>query len=157
MRSRHAATPLPRDWKSKPVPGILLERDIKVRPSSRVYAKLLVFENRADLRRFWTEDLGKEELGEGCCGAVHPLWRTVDEGRIQEFDPRYFCVIGLIKDYLSMEIICHESVHAGYAYAERCRGVKWPGCGELEEEYLAYPTGAISAGINFAVSKAGLY
>lgn len=75
-----------------------------------------------------------------------------------EADPRYFCVIGLVKGFLSMEIICHEAVHAGLAYAKRHRRAPWDEhIRHFEEEALCYPSGKIAAAINRAIFKAGLY
>lgn len=75
-----------------------------------------------------------------------------------EADPRYFCVIGLVKGFLSMEIICHEAVHAGLAYAKRHKRTPWDEhIANFEEEALCYPSGKIAAEINRAIHDAGLY
>jgi hypothetical protein len=57
-----------------------------------------------------------------------------------------------------MEIISHESVHAGFAYAKRIK--KTPRdqhALSFDEEAVCYPSGAIAAAINRAVYKAGLH
>lgn len=142
---------------------IVAEHDIKVTGGARLAAKLLIFEHPKALRRFWREAIGGD-LGKGCLGAVNGLACEVimvkpgkpDRHRI-EVDPRYFCVIGLCQTHLSMEIICHESTHAGLQWAKRAKRNFWCSPGELDEENVCYPTGRIAAAINRFVWKKGLY
>lgn len=156
-----------RDWRRiRGVTGVLLERDLKVSAGSRLRAKLLVFGTTAALRQFWRRGLGRGELGRSCCGAVTPLGYEVQDfrkdgtikSRRMEVDSRYFCVIGLCEKHLSMEIISHEAVHAGYAYAKRVNLKNlWYGAKENDEELVCYPAGRIAAEINRKLHKAGLY
>lgn len=72
-------------------------------------------------------------------------------------DPVYFCVIGLVRGAISMEAICHEAVHAAYAYTNRVRTLSWPGSQDSPEENLCYPAGRIAAEINRKLWKHDLY
>lgn len=156
--------PIRRDWIGHPAAkGLLLERDLSVR-SSRLKAKLMVFRNRHELRSFWAA-ISDFRLGRTCMGAVNGMGeehlRVAKDGsetRWLECDPRYFCVIGLVKGFLSMEIICHEAVHAGFAYARRVKTHRWRDEAlQLDEEAVCYPSGAIAAAINRALYRAGLF
>ena len=159
MRVRHTAKALPRKW-AKRGSGIIHEADLRVWRHSKIVAKLLVFENRRALRRFW-KDLNPPGVSmKGACGVVSRLATYVipfqggEEGRhYLAVDPRYFCMIGLAKGWLSMEILTHEALHAAFAYQDRTRRVWDP---ENGEENLAYPTGRIAAAMLGSLSKAGL-
>lgn len=84
--------------------------------------------------------------------------RIDSEGRGAVYvDPRYFCVIGLVRGHLSMEIISHEAVHAGCAYAKRGARAPWHDALGFDEEHIAYPAGRIAAAINRALWAAKLY
>jgi hypothetical protein len=162
VRIRRSGTPLPRDFINHPAgEGILAECDVGVRGRRGLHAKLLVFKNRTALRQFWVEALGKHhDLGRGCFGAVNGLSREIVDARgrsIMQVDPRYFCLIGLVHGFLSMEIICHEAGHAGFAYAKRRRGNHWVDALTLDEENVCYPAGRIAAAINRFVHRKGLY
>lgn len=63
-------------------------------------------------------------MSKGAFGAVNAL---ASEGRrgLVYVDPKYFCVIGLTTGSLSMEVITHESVHAGFAFAKRHKKDFW--------------------------------
>lgn len=158
------AKPIRRDWSGHPAATVLLDRDLSVR-GSRLKAKLLVFPHRRAMRRFWTKGLGHGFLGQTCMGAVTSLTsermlfpKGKPEQRWIEADPHYFCVIGLVKGFLSMEIICHEAVHAGFAYAKRVKRSPWNDKAlEFDEEAVCYPAGAIAGAINRAIYKAGLH
>lgn len=144
--------------------GLVAEADITPHGRGRLAAKLLVFDVPRSLARFWKKGLG-HSLGRGCKGAVNALSRTVTrfdkdgkpEWKRYEGDPRYFCIIGLCVGWLSMEIIAHESVHAGFAYEKRVkRNLFGPAC-DFDEERVAYPAGAIAAAINRFLHAKGLY
>lgn len=160
-------SPLPRIWADHPeAKGVLLEKDLSI-GHGRLKAKLLVFRNRLSLRKFW-RGMGKAELGRTCCGAVNGLYQETmtvqprgskkpDTWRL-EVDPRYFCVIGLVANYLSMEIISHEAVHAGFAFAKRASRAPWNQQAQhFDEEAIAYPGGRIAAAINRVLHAANLY
>jgi hypothetical protein len=157
-RIRHTAKPLPRDWSD--FPGVVAENDIKLTPKSRLAAKLLVFKNRKALNAFWANCLGRP-MGFGALGAVNALAteHVGPEGvAFIECDPRYFCVIGLVIGHLSMEIITHESVHAGFAFANRHKRDFWvPQTDEFCEEDVCYPAGRIAKRINAFLYDKGLY
>lgn len=143
--------------------GLLLEKDLKVGDHSRLHAKLLVFDTNKNLRKFWKTITHSKDLGKHTRGAVNGLWsdctdfKDNKEVRTLECDPRYFCLIGLLKGSLSMEIICHEAVHAGFAFHIRRSRIPWPGVEDLPEEAICYPAGRIASAINRAIDKAGLY
>lgn len=165
MRVIHTKSPLPRIWTNNPqVKGIVLESDLAI-GSSRLRAKLLVFDKAHSLRAFWKAALGRGELGRYCCGAVNGLYREVwsatgkQSGRSHlEVDPRYFCIIGLLKQRLSMEIISHEAVHAAFAYAKRIKRSPWDQQAQhFDEEAICYPAGRIAATINRALHAGRMY
>lgn len=165
MRLVHAKRRLPKCWAGLPgARGIVFEGDIRIR-ASRLRAKLLVFDRATSLRAFWKGPMGKGELGRGCLGAVNQLRMDVmvfNPGRPErcyiEADARYFCVIGLIQTHLSMEIICHEAIHAGFAYAKRVRRSPWDAqARHFDEEAVCYPAGRIAGAINRALYKAGVF
>lgn len=162
MKVRHTAAALPRCFSDHPAAaGVLGEFDIRLCGAGRLRAKVLVFATPAELARFWRDGLGRAALGRGCLGAVNSLAServNVRTGeRVMEVDPRYFCIIGLTKQNLSMEIICHESMHAGFAYAKRVQRNLWAEPWELDEEKVCYPAGRIAAEINRFLHDEGLY
>jgi hypothetical protein len=78
--------------------------------------------------------------------------------RFTEVDKRYFSVIALAEGKLSCEIICHESVHVGFAYSQRLRrSGMWPYDRDNMEEKVCYPAGRVMAAINNALWDAKLY
>jgi hypothetical protein len=156
--------PLPRRWSGRrKAGGLVAEVDIRIRPRGRLCAKLLVFRNPTALRRFWRDGLGKGDLGRGCCGAVNALSLTkVDPGTGRELeyvgDRRYFCVIGLSVGWLSMDVVCHEAVHAAYCYERRVRrNLFGAAAADFDEERIAYPAGFIAAAVNRFLHREGLY
>ncbi len=141
-------------------PYMIGEWDVGVSSGSRLRAKVLLFENKRDLRKFWRDKLGKGDLGSRCPAAVndlqcHCISNTGKEHL--ECDPRYFCVMGFVKSYLGMEIITHEAVHAGFAYAKRVKHKQWPNSAECDEESVCYPAGRIASAINRIFHKEGIY
>ena len=160
----HSKTPLPKKWSDLPgADKALLIADLKVRKTSKLKAKLLVFKTDKDLRYFWKESLGRK-ISKGCLGLVSQLgceWIPDTNNPSKSFyevDPVYFCVIGLILKGLKMEVICHEAVHAGIAYAKRTKYRNlWYGADKLDEENICYPSGRIAAAINKVLHEAKLY
>jgi hypothetical protein len=140
---------------------LIAEHDIRMN-LGRLRAKLLIFDRPASLRSFWKAIRGLG-LGRGAVGAVNSLayerisFRRAKESRSMECDPRYFCMIGLCKTHLSMEIVSHEAVHAGFAYAKRRKGDAWIAAMDFDEEFVAYPAGRIAAAINRFLFRKGLY
>jgi hypothetical protein len=165
MKVRHSKTPIPHCFRQHPAGAdILVEADIGVTGRRAMQAKLLVFKTPAALRRFWRDGLGKADLGKGCLGAVTALACEVlifepgnRETTFLEVDPRYYCVIGLTVDNLNMEVVVHEAMHAGFAYAKRHARNFWVEDGPLDEESVCYPSGKIAAAINRFLHDKGLY
>ena len=124
-----------------------------MRPTDRgrLFCKVLIFSNQAALRRFWVRGLKNGRLGR-CRGVVNALVKTTQKvaadgtvGRMRIVtDPRYFAVMGLVKEDLTMEVLTHESVHAGFAYAKRVKRSPWAKYADLDEEEVAYPSGVIA-------------
>lgn len=142
----------------------MAEADIFPLPRGKLAAKLLVFATVNDLKRFWRSI--SHPLGRGCRGAVNALANTKqrvgacggsDGSAVLQGDRRYFCVIGLCARHLSMEIVCHESVHAGFCYEKRVRRNPFGPATEFDEERIAYPAGAVAAAINRFLRAKGLY
>ena len=170
MRVERSKTPLRHDFiNHRSNKGrIVAECDIRPRGGKRgrgLAAKLLVFTSPDAMRAFWKEGLKRSaDLGANCQGAVLVLgteFVKVAPGKPDRHrmvvDPTYFCVIGLCLGYLKMEIICHEAMHAGFAYARRQRRNLWSEPGALAEEEVCYPGGIIAAEINRFLYAKGLY
>lgn len=167
MKIRLSKRPIRTDWSRHTSDRVLLlERDISI-GSSRLKAKLLVFRNRLALRQFWEAALGNR-LPLDTFGVVNGLQTRIvtfdgkgGETVLLECDPRYFCVIGLLRERLTMEVICHEAVHAAYCFADRRSRCYWHerayGAQEMPEELVAYPAGKIASQINHTLDEAGLY
>jgi hypothetical protein len=149
-------------YRAKGFTGVLLEYDLKIN-YGRLRAKLMVFKNRSSLKASWKR-ISNQPLSRGCCGVVNPLSTYVEDysaGRLRhriEGDPGYFCVIGLVHGFLTMEIICHESVHAGFCFAKRRLRSHWDDrAEEFDEEAVCYPAGKIARLINKCLDASGLY
>jgi hypothetical protein len=143
--------------------GIVAECDVSFSRGSRIAAKVLFFKNKTDLRKFWDwlrDGHGTKVggIGKGCEGVVNSLMVQVEDYSKGEDsprrvflrgDPRYFCVVGLLTNRLTMEIVTHESVHVGFAYAKRkgrrnlFRGID----PDNPEEEVCYPAGRFAAAV----------
>lgn len=126
----------------------------------------MVFQNCRYLHAFWRNALGKSALGRTCRGAVNGMYQEVvtfpGKGKPErahlEVDERYFCVMGLVKGHLSMEIIAHESAHAAFAFVKRKSRCPWDAqAKDYDEESICYPLGRIARAINNILYKAKLY
>lgn len=156
-------------WQNHPKAGkgIICEGEIRVSGGSRLRAKLLVFKTNKQMRMFFKNVLDREgsvcpkTLGICCAlstvrekyakGEAKPVWE------IYEVDPRYFCVVCLLERHLTLEIISHESVHAGFAYVSRQNQKQWvKGEDVLDEEEICYPAGRVVAGICALLHEQGL-
>ncbi len=137
--------------------GLVLETDVRIN-RGRLRLKLLVFHKPIHLQRFWSRVLKKAPLGRGCLGAVNSL-KILHENpatgeQKQEVDRRYFAIMGLCSEHLGMEILSHEAVHAGYAYAQRVgKHSPWHDAFDLDEEHLAYPTGRVACEVVRALRR----
>lgn len=125
-----------------------------------------MFRTLRDMHRWWLKNLGGSGSVSGCWARVQGLYRwkeTIDgngcvvKRRLSQADARYFCVIGFSRTQLNMEVISHESVHAGFCYAKRVRRTPWKAARDFDEEHVAYPAGEIAAAINSWCHKHGFY
>ncbi len=148
---------LPRSFAGHPAGGsIIAEHDIKFTRGSRLAAKLLVFTHSKAMTKFWAHAIG-HRMSPGALEAVNALARETSPG-VLECDPRYYCVIGLTKGALCMEVITHESVHAGFAFANRHRRNFWvESPKDYIEEDVCYPAGRVAKRINAFLHDRGLY
>lgn len=153
--------------------GLVAERDFTITKGSRLFAKVLVFKDMASLIAGWYKlfyNLFSGEsgnLGKVCYGAVNdiseerrPFSRRGEE-REYRVDPNYFCVMGLVQGHLTAEVVAHECMHAGFAYARRkgrrnvflTKSVAYEEC----EEKVCYPAGRLTLKIASWLFDAGLY
>lgn len=162
MQLRCNPRPLPRQFASHPkASGIVYEKDLKI-GSSRLRAKLLVFKNQRHLHLFWQNVLG-HRLGRFCKGAVNSLIQEVQyfgkyekalSCRHLEADGRYFCVIGLIQTWMTVEVMTHEATHAAFCYVKRVRRSPWDvQSKDFHEEEVCYPAGKIASELTTAFWK----
>lgn len=141
---------LPRSFAEHPhAVGLVAETEVRVSRYARLAAKVLLFRSPRHLRQFWRRAVAND-IG-SAVGAVNQLATEVSDGNGRilylECDRRYFCVIGLAGGHCGMEIVTHESVHAGYAYEKRMLRNPFASISELDEERVAYPAGRIARGI----------
>ena len=165
MKVRIAKTCLPNDWTGLPHGNdALAVAYLKFTPRSRLRAVLLIFPHRRAMLRFWRVALdrypGRQTVALVTELAAHSQ-KFDEKGLVAEklvVDPRFVCVIGLAATHLSLEILCHESMHAGFCYARRIKGrsqdVKPD---HLPEESVCYPAGRIAAQIHRVLHKTDLY
>lgn len=155
--------PIPRSYGRRDR-NVIAECNLSPCPHGRIAARLVVFRNSLTLQQFWKRTFDSA-LGRRCVGAVNGLasWseKIRPDGstahRKPRFDPAYFCIIALARGHLTMCVISHESVHAGYAYAKRAGRKPWADAlDEFDEEYVAYPAGNIAAAIVTFLNREGL-
>lgn len=162
MHSRRA---LPGSFVShKHARDLVSEIDIKVTGGARLAAKVLFFRSTTALRHFWKHALNQPDRRAMACVQGLAVERIKRDGsRVLEVDPRFFCVMAFaLKTKIKagpgwMELITHESVHAGLCYAKRHAKNFWVDEGNLGEENIAYPAGKIAAAINRHMVKRSLY
>ena len=144
-------------------PGLIAQGEFRVRGGGSLWAKVLVFERPRDLQRFFAEDLGRP-VGRKCLGAVSSMstsFYDVRPGREikerVEFDRRYFCLIGLTRKNVTMRILCHEAVHAGFCHAKRAKKTDWDreALG-FDEEAVAYPAGEVARELVVFLEREGI-
>lgn len=171
MRVVCSEKPLPRNWRKayKGCDKAVFEKDIRL---GTLYLKLLVFETKKELRAFWNAAAPTKvggRLSGDTVGVVSALTckrqsfleedDELDPKPVMEVDKRYFAVMGLVKDYLGMEVVTHECVHAAFAYAKRL-GPKTPWAKAVEgldEEAVCYPAGRLGRMVVWALLDAGMY
>jgi hypothetical protein len=153
MRIIRNKKPLRRDFSNHPhAKGLIWEDDIGFK-RTRLKCKLLVFDTVNHMKRFFKKALGHPIPG--ALGAVSYLAYevyNVDENGATSLknvfvDPRYFAVMVLSKKNLDIETICHESVHAAFAFSQRDRIKKDPKAFDNPDENICYPAGAIMANV----------
>lgn len=147
--------------------GFLGEIDIRVHAKSSLRVKAVMFETMRQLcdyhyrhvrMRPHGEDM-RREVGK-ISGFVDALASVaVDKGGREwaVFDPRYAAWIGLVPSLLTWEVVAHEAVHAGFAYAKRLRKSPFEESLMLDEEAVAYPAGIIASEIRAWVTRRGWY
>jgi hypothetical protein len=142
-RFKESKKPLPRLWYTLDK-SICAEASVQVRKRDKVRLKVLVFDSKAALGRFWRERLGIP-IGSRCNGVVSSL-RNYEGDNICLVDPRYFAIMGLVKTRLSYQIITHEACHAAGMYVDRTLRHKrrFSDNNEPADEELAYPLGIIA-------------
>jgi len=126
---------------------------IRLTPHARLSAKVLICRNRAGLQRVWKDVVGQPvcRRTQGVVSAMLSQRERHSEGRPQiivEGNARFFCIIGLARGHLTTNIICHEAVHAGFAYSKRVARTPFAAAHDFDEERIAYPAGIIAARIN---------
>lgn len=157
MKVRLNEHALPREFSRLRAAGLVAEFDVSPHPHGRLKAKVLVFKTMKALHQFWKGKLGQPHLSFGCVGVVSSLMKEIYGTGLVECDPRYFCVMGLCLKDLSMEVITHESAHAGFAYYRRLGRNMFGEASEPLEEGIAYPVGRIAAEINRFCYRLKLY
>jgi hypothetical protein len=86
------------------------------------------------------------------------VWDSQSDKTHMECDPRFFCAMAFNLKDLSMEVIAHESVHAGFAYARRIgKRTLFEEALNFDEEGIAYPAGVIAAELNRVFHNKGFY
>lgn len=151
--------PFPRCSKWK---GLLMDEDLPAFGRSRLRAKLLLFDDVPNLREFWKRKLHQEIPDALAAVSRLSVSQYVFDGKGGEryayevYDPRYYCVIGLSVPNLTVEVLMHEAVHAGFAWAKRAKRSPWDACAlELDEEAVCYPAGQVANDVLFALQKHG--
>jgi hypothetical protein len=164
VKAKRHVQPIPRNFAGHPaaVGTVLAEHDIAVRGptgrSGRLRVKLLVFRSRMAMRKFSKGAL-EWEVGSAAFGFVNDLGWSVESASGATYrgvDPRYVCIVGLVHGHLSMEIVTHESVHAGFFWSRRS-STRWPYENVNGDEAVCYPAGRIARAINAFLYDEGLY
>lgn len=143
--------------------GILFEKDLNIWKRSKLKMKFLIFENCKLLTEFFEGlgdspttmfDQGAQAAGM-VCNFMTVHYPEGDEKRAyMTADGKYFAWMGISKGYLSMEIICHESVHAGFSYAKRVGRIPFGNVVEdFDEELVCYPSGRVAQVVYDEVTK----
>ena len=149
MRVRRNRPAIPDDWSGCPCEGIISEKDIRpIAGSPKIRMKLLIFDSSENLRKTWKELITHDEIGDAVgivTGLSTECYRFHEDGSEDYYlsvDPKYFAIMGLCKEWLTAEVVCHECVHAGFAYHYRV-GKKSPFTSPemIEEEAVCYPSG----------------
>ena len=164
MKLRYSRNPLPRHIEdSRHFKGIVDAWDICVRVHGRLFLKVVVFESEKAMRIFWNKAVSPDSgWTKGTSGVVSELSMDVvkftkaGEVHMKEVDPRYFAIMGLIRGRTDDEVLAHESVHAGFAYARRLgKRSRFYEKHGLDDEMVCYPAGRISAALRLCIPREG--
>lgn len=155
---------MPRSFPRK-TPGLIAQGDLAIGGGGRLRAKVLVFETAIHLRRWWSKDLRRGNIGKALGAVSDLMWQRLDfhgddkePVETIEYERKYFCVIGLCRNHCTMKILSHEAVHAGFAHARRKTRSAWQSEAlKFDEEAVAYPAGEIAKGLVMFLEKAGIY
>lgn len=136
-----------------------LDKDIEPWPGSRFKIRLVVFDGLRSMlaygrslgAKMFDSDNAFVYTGAG----FYPATR--DRPRQFYADSKYFCVMVFHVRALSLELITHESVHAGFAIAKRRVRDPWRHLFKDPEEWVAYPAGRIMEAVTNELRKSGLY
>lgn len=162
MQKVFSKIPWKKNWYEYPgADRALYISDIGITGRRGLQMKLIVFRNNRDLVNFWKKTMKSNQLTKDTRGVVDQL-RTTHEnpgtGKVwMEVDPRYFAVMGLLVTHLGQEIIAHESVHAGFAYAKRMGSKSRWYDSDNEEEEVCYAAGKIASAVNHVLHQQELY
>lgn len=165
MKVRHARKALPRLFHRLRGARILGEAELQITRRGRLRAKLLLFATMRDFRHFWREVMGRRDPGSRCLAQVDSMTTTrfrveadgTETGHYLEVDPRYFCVISLVRGHTGMEVLSHEAVHAGYCYAKRVARTPFEAARHFDEEEIAYPAGRVARWMNVYLHDNGFH
>lgn len=135
-------------------PGVVTDFDVRVKPRSKLFCRVIVFTSATRMRVFFGTVLETVDIGipRGVCSDL------TMPGERHTADPRCFAVIGLVKEHLTVEVVVHECVHAAMAYARRVPGDPWrvhPR--DRDEENVCYPSGVLSEQVMAGLLDAGLW
>lgn len=163
MKIVYSKHPLPHSlWYFPGLRGLVRECDICITQSARLHAKVAVFKNLSSMRHFWKLiDKPQPKALAVVCQLSSTRYRIDAQGNEYnhrlEVDPRYFCLMTFALGHLNMEIVSHESVHAGFAYARRVKRSPFKAALRFDEEAIAYPAGRIARSLNGWLYKHDLY
>ena len=154
MKKRLSKRPLPTLFHKISGVGKLVKHEyfVRLHRHTKLGFKVLVFDTWGDMREFWDTALDRPHAVDN---RTHALCSRLEcyvecygkDGSLTDkytmHDPRYVTVMGFVKPLITTEVIAHEAVHAAFAYADRVN-YKWVTDDSLQEEGVAYPTGAIT-------------
>lgn len=161
MRRRLIRPGLPRNLANVQPEGIIWAGEVMICDRKKPSLKVLVFTSRRRMRKFWKEVLG---------GHLHNFSAAVtycshtsitfaggkESAPVLYVQPNFVAVMGLVKGFITYEIIVHECVHAAEAWSERFPGYPWQGVKEVPVESICYPAGKFACQIIKHLTLEGL-
>lgn len=136
-----------------------LDRDIEPYPGARFKIRLVVFDGLRSMSAYG-RSLGAQMFdGDNAFVYTGTGFYPATRNQPRQFyaDSKYFCVMVFHVGALSLELIAHESVHAGFAIAKRRVRDPWRHLFKDPEEWVAYPAGRIMEAVTNEMRKSGLY